>query len=105
MLSPVKIFDAKGNLKEIVTKETIEERHWGFFRTNNHIFAIQGSHPDSQLATKEIVCGVCKITFLTTHARTLYCGRPCADESVKIKSREKLERKRKERRNAKLRKT
>jgi len=105
MLSPVKIFDAKGNLKEIVTKETIEERHWGFFRTNNHIFAIQGSHPDSQLATKEIVCGVCKIKFLTTHARTLYCGRPCADKSVKIKSREKLERKRKERRNAKLHKT
>jgi hypothetical protein len=105
MLSPVKIFDAKGNLKEVVTKETIEERHWKFFRTNNHIFAIQGSHPEMNLALREIICGVCNTMFVTTHARTLYCGRPCADKSVKIKSKKKLEQKRKERRNAKLHKT
>tara|TARA_R110000744_G_scaffold245066_2_gene361883 strand:- start:459 stop:776 length:318 start_codon:yes stop_codon:yes gene_type:complete len=105
MLNQVKVFDREGKLKEIIPKETIANRHWGFFKTNNHIFAIQGSHPEAKLALRSIVCGVCKNTFTTTHARTLYCGRPCADESVKIKNRAKLELTRKARRNAKLYKT
>ena len=105
MLNPVKIFDGKGNLKEIVTKETIEERHWNFFSTNNHIFAVQGSHPNTQLAIKNIVCGVCKTTFTTTHARTLYCGRPCADKAVEIKRKEKMKIKKEARKNAQHNKT
>jgi hypothetical protein len=102
MLNQVKIFDGKGDLKEIVTKETIEERHWKSFKTNNHIFAVQGSSPDMKLLVKNIVCGVCKTTFTTTHARTLYCGRPCANKAVEIKRQEKMKIKKEALQNAKI---
>ena len=101
MLSPVKIFDGKGNLKEVVTKETIEDRHWKNLRTNNHIFAVKKSTPDMKLLIKTIICGACHTEFTTTHARTLYCGQECARKMVEKKRKEKLRLKKEAQQNEK----
>ena len=37
MLNQVKIFDGKGKLKQIITKDAIANRHWKFYKTNNII--------------------------------------------------------------------
>lgn len=105
MLNQVKIFDGKGKLKQIITKDAIANRHWKFYKTNNHIFAVEGSKTNFKLTTKNINCKVCKVAFKTTHARTLYCGISCASKSVEIKRKEKLKLKRKARKNGKLYKT
>jgi hypothetical protein len=101
MLSPVKIFDGKGNLKEIVTKEMVEDKYWKGFKTNNHIFAVKGSTPDFNLLIKTITCGVCKNEFETTHAKTLYCGKKCAHKMVENKRKEKMKIKKEARENDK----
>jgi Zn finger protein HypA/HybF involved in hydrogenase expression len=105
MLNQVKVFDGKGKLKRIITQDEIANRHWKFCKSNNHIFAVAGSKTNFYLVEKNIICKVCKVSFTTNHARTLYCGIPCASKSVEIKRKEKLELKRKARRNAKPHKT
>lgn len=105
MLNQVKIFDGKGKLKQIITKDAIANRHWKFYKTNNHIFAVVGSKTNFNLITKNINCKVCKVAFKTTHARTLYCGISCAGKSVDIKRKEKMKLKRKAIKNDKLYKT
>jgi len=105
MLSPVKIFDGKGNLKEIVTKEMVEDRYWKGFKTNNHIFAVEGSTPNFQLSLKKVTCRVCKNIFETTHAKTLYCGRECAHKMVEIKRKQKIKTKKEAQADAKLNNT
>jgi len=105
MLNQVKIFDGKGKLKRIITKDAIAKRHWKFYKTNNHIFAVDGSKTNIRLVVKNINCKVCKVAFKTTHARTLYCGIACASKSVEIKRKEKLKLNRKAIQNGKLYKT
>ena len=105
MLNQVKIFDGKGKLKQIITKDAIANLHWKFYKTNNHIFAVEGSKTNFKLVAKNIICKVCKVSFKTTHARTLYCGVSCASKSVEIKRKEKLGLKRKAIKNDKLYKT
>jgi hypothetical protein len=105
MLNQVKVFDGKGKLKHIITQDEIANRHWKCYRTNNHIFAVEGSKTNFKLVAKNIICKVCKVSFKTTHARTLYCGVSCASKSVETKRKEKMELKRKAIKNDKLYKT
>jgi len=102
MLYPVKVFDNKGNLKEIVTQEIIEYRHWKNVKTNNHIFAVEKSKPDLKLLIKTITCKVCGTEFTTTHARTIYCGTECAHQVVEKKRKAKIALKKQAREDAKL---
>ena len=93
MLSPVKIFDGDGKLKEIISRETLEARHWKTYKTNNSLFAIEGSIPNKKIAVKIKNCSVCKSLFETTHTKALYCGNICAGEAVKIKRKNALKKK------------
>ncbi len=54
MLHPVKVFDGKGNLKKIISKEELEERFWNpkTLKANNHFFALKGSTPKYESGNK-----------------------------------------------------
>lgn len=87
MLSPVKIYDKHGKLKATVTKEEIEDRHWKRLKTNNQIFAVKGSKPDTSLLLRSVKCNICGTSFDTTHRKTKYCDKICADKAVKRKKK------------------
>ena len=59
MIYGVKIFDSKGQLKQDLTKEELEARHWN---------------------------AICGAEFLSSHVRARYCNRKCVKVSKLMKT-------------------
>ncbi len=52
MLFPVTVYNSKGKVKEILTKEMLHRRHWKIFHKNEKKYAFQGV--GKQTITKEL---------------------------------------------------
>jgi len=54
MLYPVKVFDGKGKLKEVISKGELQERFWNpeTLKTNSHFFALKDKHSSAEVDYK-----------------------------------------------------
>ena len=79
MIFGVKIFDGKGRLKQDITKDEMEARHWSGFHFDitpysaiNAVATAKYKHAGAGSAgrvkpVRKINCGICKAEFLSSH--------------------------------------
>ena len=91
MIYGVKIFDSKGQLKQDLTKEELEARHWNGFHFDVTPYAVSNKVARKGYVRKvkpvrKIKCAICGAEFLSSHVRARYCNRKCVKVSKLMKT-------------------